>query len=87
MSHDFQTAVLRHTGLKVNAHLMRHLTATLAIEQDPANLTIVAQRLGHRMETTREYYLNNESRSSSRAMNAILNEAKNRQIKRKRPRK
>ena len=62
MRQDFETAIYRHTGLRVNPHLMRHATAMLAINQDPANLAMVAQRLGHRLETTRAFYLGNESR-------------------------
>lgn len=84
MRQDFQTAVYRHTGLRVNPHLMRHATAMLAINEDPANLAIVAQRLGHRLETTRAFYLGNESRPSSRVMNKILEEARNKPLKAKR---
>jgi integrase len=84
MSHDFNGALLKHTGLRVNPHLMRHATAMLAINQDPANLAIVAQRMGHRIETTRQYYLGNESRPSSRVMNRILEEAAKKPLKAKR---
>lgn len=75
MRQDFEGAVLKHTGLKVNPHLMRHATAMLAINQDPANLPMVAQRLGHSgIQTARDFYLGNESRPSSRVMNTILEE-------------
>ena len=73
---DFETAVLKHTGLVVNPHLMRHVTAMIAISQDPANLTAVAQRLGHAgLQTCIDFYIGNESKPSSRVMNRILEEA------------
>jgi integrase len=84
MRHDFETAVFKHTGLRVNPHLMRHATAMLAINDDPANLPMVAQRLGHsNLQTARNFYLGNESRPSSRVMNKILEEAANRPINRR----
>jgi integrase len=76
MRQDFEGAVLKHTGLVVNPHLMRHFTAMVAISQDPANLTAVAQRLGHAgLQTCIDYYIGNESKPSSRVMNRILEEA------------
>jgi integrase len=76
MRHDFETAVLKHTGLVVNPHFMRHLTAMIAIDQDPANLPAVAQRLGHAgLQTAINFYLGSESKPSSRVINKILEEA------------
>lgn len=76
MRQDFEHAMFKHTGLKVNPHLMRHATAMLAINADPANLPMISQRLGHsNMNTARQFYMGNESRPSSRVMNDILKEA------------
>lgn len=76
MRQDFEKSVLKHTGLVVNPHLMRHVTAMIAISQDPANLTAVAQRLGHAgLQTCIDFYIGNESKPSSRVMNRILEEA------------
>lgn len=76
MRQDFESAVLKHTGLVVNPHLMRHVTAMIAIAQDPANLTAVSQRLGHAgLQTCIDFYIGNESKPSSRVMNRILEEA------------
>jgi len=76
MRSDFEIAVLKHTGLVVNPHLMRHVTAIIAISKDPANLPAVAQRLGHAgLQTSIDFYLGNESKPSSRVMNTILEEA------------
>lgn len=76
MRQDFEQAVLKHTGLVVNPHLMRHFTAMIAIVADPANLEAVAQRLGHKSrQTCINFYLDNESKPSSRVINKILEEA------------
>lgn len=76
MRYDFEHAVLKHIGLVVNPHLMRHFTAMIAIVADPANLEAVAQRLGHSTrQTCINFYLGNESKPSSRVMNRILEEA------------
>jgi hypothetical protein len=76
MRQDFETSVLKHTGLVVNPHLMRHFTAMIAISADPANLEAVAQRLGHSTrQTCINFYLGNESKPSSRVINRILEEA------------
>lgn len=73
---DFEAAVLKHTGLIVNPHLMRHVTSMIAIERDPANLPTVAQRLGHSgWQTCKDYYLGNETKPASRVLNRILEEA------------
>jgi integrase len=76
MRQDFERAVLKYTGLIVNPHLMRHVTAMIAIDRDPANLTAVAQRLGHaNLQTCIDFYIGNESKPSSRVINRILEEA------------
>jgi integrase len=76
MRQDFEKSVLKHTGLVVNPHLMRHITAMIAIVQDPANLPAVAQRLGHAgLQTCIDFYLGNESKPSSRVINKILEDA------------
>lgn len=76
MRSDFETAVFKHTGLKVNPHFMRHATAMHAINEDPANLPTVSQLLGHKsMKTTQDFYLGNVSLPASRVMNEILAKA------------
>ncbi|RKH76225.1 site-specific integrase, partial [Corallococcus praedator] len=67
MREDFQKAVFKHTGLQVNPHFTRHATAMIAINQDPANLPMVSQRLGHTStKTAADFYLANVSLPSSR---------------------
>ncbi|HWY63246.1 MAG TPA: tyrosine-type recombinase/integrase [Rhizomicrobium sp.] len=76
MRSEFKKAVRKHTGILVNPHLMRHITAKLAIDHDPALLPAISQRLGHASrQTAMDYYLSDDSRSSSRVLNGILKSA------------
>ena len=47
MAADFKRGIFRQTGLRVNPHLMRHVSAKIAIDHDPSLLPIISQRLGH----------------------------------------
>jgi len=89
MAQDFKRAVFRTTGLIVNPHLMRHLTGKLAVDNDPALIVAVSQRLGHTtIETTQDAYLPNGSLPASRTMNKLLEEKLlNAPKRRKRPKK
>jgi integrase len=74
MAEDFRRAIFRHTGLRVNPHFMRHVSAKIAIDHDPSLLPIISQRLGHAdIQTTMDYYMPNGSLSASRVMNKLLN--------------
>jgi integrase len=73
MAADFRRAIFRHTGLRVNPHFMRHVSAKIAIDHDPSLLPIISQRLGHAdIQTTMDYYMPNGSLSASRVMNKLL---------------
>src|ERR1044071_2744874 len=44
MRQDFESAVFKHTGLKVHPHLMLHLIGKLAVDTDSSMVTAVSQR-------------------------------------------
>jgi integrase len=70
---EFVKSLRRHTGLRVNPHLMRHVMGKLMVEHDPALLPTVSRFLGHRsVQITMDYYLENDGRASSRVVNKVL---------------
>ena len=55
------------TGLEVNAHLFRHLTAKLFLEASPGNYEVVRRHLAHQsMDTTTNYYTGFETAGAVR---------------------
>ncbi len=69
---EFTRTIRRRCGLVVNPHLVRHLGAKRALDRDPGLLYVVSRQLGHqRIETTQEYYLENDSLSASRKLNGL----------------
>ncbi len=72
---EFKKTIRKHTGLLVNPHLMRHVMGKMVVEHDPALLPALSCFLGHRsVQTTMDYYLENDGRASSRVVNRVLQE-------------
>jgi integrase len=70
---EFKDGILRHTGLRVNPHLTRHIIGKRIAEQDPALIPALSQFLAHAsVQTTINYYLENNGRTASRKLNQIL---------------
>jgi integrase len=73
---EFSKHVLKHTGLRVNPHLTRHILGKHIVEKDPALIEVLSQFLGHKStQTTISYYLQNDGRAASRKLNQILETA------------
>jgi site-specific recombinase XerD len=54
---DLQAVLHRKTGLTVNAHLFRHLSAKLYLSERPGDFETVRRLLKHRkLQTTMEFY-------------------------------
>ena len=67
LSKQLKRFVFEATGLEVNAHLFRHLTAKLFLDQNPGHYETVRRHLGHRsMETTIKAYAGMETAAASR---------------------
>jgi integrase len=70
-------AILKHTGLRMNPHLFRHVVAKIVIERDPGLAFAISRHLGHkRMETTMQSYLGTEGRVVSRRIDQVLSDAR-----------
>ncbi len=70
-------AILKHTGLRMNPHLFRHVVAKIVIERDPGLAFAVSRHLGHkRMDTTMQSYLGTEGRVVSRRIDQVLSDAR-----------
>jgi integrase len=56
-----------HTGLRVNPHLFRHVTAKLYLDQNPGSYEVVRRVLGHRsIDTTTAFYTGLETAAAVR---------------------
>ena len=59
--------VFKATGLRVNLHLFRHMTAKLYLDQNPGEYEVVRRHLGHcDMATTTRFYAGTEGAAASR---------------------
>jgi integrase len=74
LSIQLKRFVFEHTGLEINVHLYRHLTAKIYLDQNPGQYENVRRHLGHRsMETTIRAYAGMETAAASRHFdNTIL---------------
>ncbi len=74
LSIQLKRFVYEHTGLEINVHLYRHLTAKFYLDQNPGQYENVRRHLGHRsMETTIKAYAGMETAAASRHFdNTIL---------------
>jgi hypothetical protein len=67
--------VEQQCGLRFNAHLMRHLSATILLDADPANLPVAQALLGHAdAKTTSRAYAVQTTRSAQAKWMNILSE-------------
>ena len=65
--------VHRRTGLAINAHLFRHLSAKLILEATPGAYGIVQDVLGHRdPATTRGHYAGSEAAAAARHYDGVV---------------
>lgn len=63
----------RETGLVLNAHAFRHLTAKLYLEQHPGDYATVQMLLGHKsLQTTLRAYVGLESRDAIKRYDAMM---------------
>lgn len=73
MGEQIRVRVFKGTGLKVNVHLFRHITAKLYLDCMPGNYEVVRRLLGHRSsETTIRFYAGMESKSASRHYDEVI---------------
>ena len=57
LSQEMSKVIFKHTGLRVNAHLFRHLAGMLYLIENPGDYETVRRLLGHRkMTTTTTFY-------------------------------
>ena len=69
--------LMRHAGIKVNPHLVRHVIAKIVVERTPEMYVAVSRRLGHKsINTTLGSYLGTETRAASRQINRLLDQAR-----------
>ena len=65
--------IYKHTGLEVNAHLMRHIGAKLFLDSNPGSYEVVRRVLVHRsIDTTTESYTGFETRSAARQFDDVI---------------
>ena len=57
LSQEMSRVIFKHIGLRVNAHLFRHLAGMLYLIENPGDYETVRRLLGHRkMTTTTTFY-------------------------------
>ncbi|MCH7792962.1 MAG: tyrosine-type recombinase/integrase [Planctomycetes bacterium] len=65
--------IYKHTGLEVNAHLMRHIGAKLFLDCNPGSYEVVRRVLVHRsIDTTTESYTGFETKSAARHFDDVI---------------
>ena len=64
---QIKATIRKHTGLTVNIHLMRHVTAKFYLDRHPASYGVVQRVLNHRtIDTTTQHYTGYESPAAVR---------------------
>ncbi|MCZ4262868.1 tyrosine-type recombinase/integrase [Limimaricola sp. G21655-S1] len=54
---SFKKHMMKHCGLDLCLHVMRHLAGKIILDQDPSAMSLVKEILGHkRLRTTQSYY-------------------------------
>ena len=54
---SFKKHMMKHCGLDMCLHVMRHLAGKIILDQDPSAMSLVQEILGHkRLRTTQSYY-------------------------------
>lgn len=66
------TSRLKEVGLTMTLHLGRHLAARIVLDVDPNMMSIVADLLGDRISTVREYYVDGQTARASAAYRKVL---------------
>ena len=73
LSRKVTKLVQKRLGARFNAHLVRHLVATLLIDDDPANAVVAQQQLGHSdLKTTMRAYAAQRTRGAQRKYAEVL---------------
>lgn len=70
---QIKCTIRRHTGLEVNAHLLRHIGAKVYLDHNPGAYEVVRRVLGHRsMDTTTAFYTGFESKAAARHFDEVI---------------
>jgi integrase len=57
LNSSFKKHMMKHCGLNLCLHVMRHLAGKVILDQDPSAMSLVKEILGHkRLRTTQSYY-------------------------------
>jgi integrase len=68
---QIKTTIARKTGLRVNAHLFRHIAAKLYLDQNPGAYGVIRLIHGHKsVETTTRSYCGTETTAAMRQLDA-----------------
>jgi integrase len=67
--------VFRHTGLKINPHLFRHVAGKIFLDQRPGQYEVVRRLLGHKsIATTTAIYTGAESRAAGHLFASVVDD-------------
>jgi integrase len=72
---QISSTMFRHTGLKINPHLFRHIAGKLFLDARPGQYEVVRRVLGHRsIDTTTRIYTGAETRAAGQHFAAVIAE-------------
>ncbi len=70
---QIKKTITKHTGLVVNAHLMRHIAAKIYLERHPGSIEVVRRVLVHKSsETTIRHYAGFENKAALRHYDEVI---------------
>jgi integrase len=73
-----EKAVLRHLGVKLTPHQLRHLSAKIILDANPGAYELVRQVLGHKnIKTTTNFYAGVDTLRAGRAHADLVNKLRN----------
>jgi integrase len=73
LSAELSSRIYRETGLKVHAHLFRHLAAKLYLDQRPGEYETVRRLLGHKkLETTMSFYARLTNKAAAKRYDEVV---------------
>ncbi len=73
MSAELKRFVQNQVGAEFNVHLVRHLTVTLLLEEDPLNMAVAQRLIGHvQLKTTERFYGQARTRAAHRKWADVL---------------
>jgi integrase len=85
---QIKKTITKHTGLVVNAHLMRHIAAKIYLERHPGSIEVVRQVLVHESsETTIRHYAGFENKAALRHYDEVILEHRQTAVSRVAPKK